>query len=261
MKNKLSGFLMAIVAMFVMSSCAERIDAGHEGILVNLYGDDKGVGEVSMCTGMVWYNPFTESVYEYPTYVQTVDYEPFTINAKDGSEFTVDPTVSLKIVDGKSPAVFKKYRKELKEVINSTLYNYVKNAFRIQLNNFTTDYIVSNRDSIERAIERYLAADLLKENFQLEQLTSGLKYPETIVKAVNEKNRMIQEAQKAQNEVAVAEANAKKLLVAAEAEAEANRLKQQALTPQILEKMWIEKWDGKLPVYGQVPTIFKDISK
>ena len=31
--------------------------------------------------------------------------------------------------------------------------------------------------------------------------------------------------------------------------------------PAILEKMWIEKWDGKLPVYGQVPTIFKDISK
>lgn len=41
----------------------------------------------------------------------------------------------------------------------------------------------------------------------------------------------------------------------------ANELRQQALTPAILEKMWIEKWDGKLPVYGQVPTIFKDISK
>ena len=120
---------------------------------------------------------------------------------------------------------------------------------------------MSNRDSIENSIERYLAADLLEENFQLEQLTSGLQYPETIVKAVNEKNRAIQEAQKAQNEVAVAEANAKKLLVAAEAEAKANQLKQQALTPQILEKMWIEKWDGKLPQYGQVPSLFKDISK
>lgn len=261
MKNKFLGFLIAFVAMFAMSSCAERVDAGHEGILVNLYGDDKGVGEVSMCTGMVWYNPFTESVYEYPTYVQTVDYEPFTINAKDGSEFTVDPTVSLKIVDGKSPSVFKKYRKDLNEVINGTLYNYVKNAFRIQLNNFTTDYIVSNRDSIEKAIERYLETDLLKENFQLEQLTSGLKYPETIVKAVNAKNEAIQRAQQAENEVKVAEANAKKLLVAAQAEAEANKLKQQALTPQILEKMWIEKWDGKLPVYGQTPTLFKDITK
>lgn len=45
------------------------------------------------------------------------------------------------------------------------------------------------------------------------------------------------------------------------AEKEANQLREQALTPAILEKMWIEKWEGKLPVYGQVPTIFKDISK
>lgn len=119
---------------------------------------------------------------------------------------------------------------------------------------------MQRRDSIESAIERYLAADLLRENFQLEQLTSGLKYPAVIVEAVNAKNKAIQEAQKAQNEVAVAEANAKSLLVAAQAEAEANRLKQQALTPQILEKMWIERWDGKLPQYGQVPTLFKDIT-
>jgi regulator of protease activity HflC (stomatin/prohibitin superfamily) len=252
---------LAASAMLINSSCAERIDAGHEGIKVNLYGDDKGIGQVSMCTGMVWYNPITTAIYEYPTFVQTVDYEPFTINAKDGSEFTVDPTISLKIIDGKSPEVFRKYRKELKDVVNTTLYNYVKNAFRIQLNNFTTDYIVSNRDSIESAIERYLTADLLKENFQLEQLTSGLKYPETIVKAVNEKNRKIQEAQAAENEVRVAEAKAKSILVAAQAEAEANRIKQQALTPQILEKMWIDKWDGKLPVYGQTPNLFKDITR
>lgn len=254
--------LVALVACVSLNSCGyERVDAGHEGILVNLYGDDKGVGDVSMCTGAVWYNPFTQSVYEYPTFVQTVDYEPFTINAKDGSEFTVDPTISLKIMNGKSPAVFKKYRKELNDVIHGTLYNYVKDAFRIQLNNFSTDYIVSNRDSIENAIERHLSTALTRENFQLEQLTSGLKYPQTIVNAVNQKNRAVQEAQTALNEVAIAEANAKKLLVAAQAEAEANRLKQQALTPQILEKMWIEKWDGKLPVYGQVPTLFKDISK
>lgn len=258
--KKILVMLIACIAIVGMSSC-EKIDAGHEGILVNLYGDDKGVGEVSMCTGMVWYNPFTQSVYEYPTFVQTVDYEPFTINAKDGSEFTVDPTVSLKIIDGKSPLVFKKYRKELSEIVRGTLYNYVKDAFRIQLNNFTTDYIVSNRDSIENAIEKYLTTALLRENFQLEQLTSGLKYPETIVKAVNAKNEKIQQAQAAENEVKVAEAKAKSLIVAAQAEAEANRLKQQALTPQILEKMWIEKWDGKLPVYGQVPTLFRNITK
>lgn len=262
MKSKIQNLMFVLCAMLasVLCSC-ERVDAGCEGVLVNLYGDDKGVSDITMCTGAVWYNPFTQSIYEYPAYVQTVDYEPFTINAKDGSEFTVDPTVSLKIVDGTSARVFKKYRKDLDEVIHGTLYNYVKDAFRIQLNNFTTDYIVSNRDSIENAIEKYLSTSLLKENFQLEQLTSGLKYPETIVKAVNAKNEAIQRAQQAENEVKVAEAQAKKLLVAANAEAEANRLKQQALTSQILEKMWIEKWDGKLPVYGQTPSLFKDITR
>lgn len=261
MRSKILGFLIGTFAVFSTTSCVERVDAGHEGIKVNLYGSSKGVDDAVLVTGAVWYNPFTESVFEYPTYVQTVDYEPFTINAQDGSEFTVDPTVSLKIVDGKSPAVFKKYRKKLEDVINTTLYNYVKDAFRIQLNQFTTDYIVSHRDSIERAIESYLSKSLIKENFQLEQLTSGLKYPKTIVAAVDAKNKAVQEAMQVQNEVEVAKAEAEKLLVKAKAEKEANELRTQALTPQVLEQMWIEKWDGKLPIYGQVPTLFKDITK
>ena len=191
----------------------------------------------------------------------TVDYPEFTVNAKDGSEFTVDPTVSLKMMAGKGPEVFTKYRKELEEVVNNTLYNYVKDAFRIQINSFTTDEIVSQRASFEKKIELQLTNALKAENFELEQLTSGLKYPDAIVQAVNAKNKAVQEAMRVENEVKVAEAEAKKLIVAAEAEKKANELRQQALTPAILEKMWIEKWDGKLPVYGQVPTLFKDITK
>lgn len=260
MKIKVITCMMALIVMLSMTSCGyERVDAGCEGIKVNLYGSDKGVDDVSLVTGAVWYNPFTEQVYEYPTYVQTIDYPAFTINAKDGSEFSIDPTISLKIVDGKSPQVFKKYRKELKDVINGTLFNYVKDAFRIQLNKYTTDEIVSNRDMVEKAIEAHLSKALLKENFQLEQLTSGLKYPNSIVEAVNAKNAAIQKAQKAQNELAVVKAEAEKKVVAAQAEAEANRLRTQALTPMILKQQWIDKWDGKLPVYGNLPTLFKGI--
>lgn len=262
MKSKIVlGILMLMCSLFSLTSCTERIDAGSEGILVNLYGSDKGVDDVSLCTGRVWYNPFTEDVYEYPTYVQTVDYPAFTINAKDGSEFKIDPTISLKIVDGKSPYVFKKYRKELSDVINGTLYNYVRDAFRIQLNKYTTDEIVSNRDLVEKAIEVYLSKSLAKENFHLEQLTSGLTYPKTIVQSVNAKNRAVQETMRVQNEVKVVQAEAQKKIVAAEAEYKANELRTKALTPAVLEQMWIEKWDGHLPTYGTVPSMFKDISK
>ena len=261
MKSKLIFGLLALCMIFSMSSCREKIDGGYEGIKVNLYGSDKGVDDVSLVTGAVWYNPWTTAIYEYPTFVQTVDYKPFTINAQDGSEFTVDPTVSLKIIDGKSPQIFKKYRKELNDVINSTVYNYVKDAYRVQLNSFSTDYIISHRDSIEKTTEKYLAKVLLNEGFELGPVSSGLKYPQSIVDAVNAKNKAVQDAQKVQNELAVVKAEAEKVLVKAKAEKEANELRTQALTPQVLEQMWIEKWDGKLPVYGQVPTIFKDISK
>lgn len=252
--------LLAIMLPIVFSNCT-RIDAGHEGMKVNLYGSDRGIDDVSLVTGWVWFNPMTTRVYEYPTFVQTVDYEPFSINAKDGSEFIVDPTISLKVVDGNSPSIFKKYRRNLDDIINQTLYNYVKDAFRVELNSFTTDEIVSDRAKFEENLEKSLRVTLEKEGFQLEQLTSGLKYPESIVTAVNNKNKAIQEAMRAENELKVAQAEAAKVIASAEGEKRANELRMQSLTPLLIQQQLIEKWDGKLPVYGVVPTLFKDITK
>ena len=189
MKRLIISLFAAIVAVGCCCSC-ERIDAGHEGIRVNLYGTNKGIDDVELVTGMVWYNPFTTSVYEYPTFVQTIDYPPFSVNAKDGSSFTVDPTISLKIVDGHAADVFRKYRKDdIEEVINTTLYNYVKNAFRIELNRYTTDELVSKREEFEKTIEARLTEELEREYFHLEQMTSGLQYPETLVAAIDAKNK------------------------------------------------------------------------
>jgi regulator of protease activity HflC (stomatin/prohibitin superfamily) len=76
-------------------------------------------------------------------------------------------------------------------------------------------------------------------------------------------NPMFMMAMQVENEVKVAEAQAKKLIVAAEAEKKANELRQQALTPAILEKMWIEKWDGTVPtvITGGNTSTFLDLSK
>lgn len=262
MKSKVILGLLALVMALSFNSCAyERIDAGYEGIKVNLYGSEKGVDDVSLVTGIVWYNPWTEDVYEYPTFVQTVDYAPFEINSKDGSKFIVDPSALIKIQDGKTPSVFKKYRKELNEVITNTLYIHMKDAARIEFNKYNADEIVSNRSAVDKSFEDKVRVALEAEGFELQQLTPGIKYPESYEKAINAKNKAIQDKLKVENEVAVAKAEAEKTLVKAKAEAEANKLREQALTPAILEKMWIEKWNGELPVYGQVPTIFKDISK
>lgn len=266
------GVLITLIALIFAPVSCERIDAGHEGIKVNLYGDDKGIGEVSMCTGMVWYNPYTTQIYEYPTFAQTIDYEAFEVNSKDGSKFRIDPSMMVKIADGKSPVVFKKYRKELQEIINGPLNIYVKDAARIVFNKYTADSIVSHRQEVDKSFDEYVRSAFAKEGFVLEQLTPGIAYPKSYEDAINAKNKAIQDEMRVANEVKVAEAQARKVivqaeadakqkLITAEAEAKANQLRQASLTPAVLEKAWIDKWNGTLPVYGQVPALFKDISK
>ena len=273
MKINLKFILTALTAVLLFTSCGyERIDAGHEGIKVNLYGDSKGVDNVNLVTGAVWYNPITTAIYEYPTSIFTVDYESFSINAKDGSSFIVDPTISIKIIDGKSPEVFVKYRKtNIEDVINTTLYNYVKNAFRLELNKYTTDELVSKREEFEKAIEDKLTSELQKENFQLDQMTSGLQYPNSLVKAIDSKNAAIQDAMRISNEVASIEAEAKKkvaeakgiaeaLKIKGDAEAEYNKKIAASLSILIVQQAMLEKWNGELPTYGEVPTLFKNIT-
>lgn len=251
-------FLLFGLVLTTIASCT-RIDAGHEGILIKQYGSEKGVQDVSLVTGRVWYNPWTEDVEQYATFIQTIDYDAFNVNAKDGSEFIVDPTLSFNIVSGNSPRIFSKYRKDLEEVGKTTILNYVKDAFRLQMNKYTTDEIVSNREKFENDVQKSLANVLQEEGFKLEQLTSGLKYPQTIVDAVNDKNKAVQDAMKVENELRVAEAQAKKLIVQAEAEKKANELKQVSLTPLLIQQQFIDKWDGHTPLYGNTPTLFQNV--
>jgi len=261
MKNSIKLVIVTLAVILIASILigCEKIDAGNEGIKFKLYGTEKGVDEVSLVSGMVFYFRPTENVYEYPAYIKTVDYKPFEVNAKDGSVFTIDPTLTLQLTAGKAPQIFKKYRKQLDEIIQTSVYNYVKEAYRIQLNSFKTDSIISNRQTVETAVENQLRKILAGEGFTLGQLSSGLQYPETIVNAITEKNVAIQNAMKVENELKVAEMSARKLIIEAEAEAQANKLKQQSLTPMLVQMAFINKWDGKTALYGNVPTFFKNV--
>jgi regulator of protease activity HflC (stomatin/prohibitin superfamily) len=272
-KTIITGVVGFFLLIFLFMSC-ERIDAGHVGVKVNLYGSQKGVDGITEVTGMVFYNPLTTKIYEFPTFVQHKEYtgeESFSINSKDGSEFKVSPIVNYQIRTEKVPFIFGKYRRSLEQIENGFLKTAVYDAFRIATNSYTADSLISNREGFEARVRGILEKQLNAEGFLIQQFTSNLVYPETFVNAINAKNNAVQQALKAENDVRTAEANAKikvatangnadALLVQAKAEAEANRMKQQTLTPLLIQQQYIEKWDGKLPVYGQVPQLFKNIN-
>ena len=266
--------VLGFVILMVMLASCERIDAGHVGVKVNLYGSQKGVDGITEVTGMVFYNPFTTKIYEFPTFVQHKEYtgeESFSINSRDGSEFKVSPIVNYQVMAEKVPFIFGKYRKSLESIEVGFLKTAVYDAFRIATNSYTADSLISNREGFEARVRGILEKQLNAEGFIIQQFTSNLVYPETFVQAINAKNNAVQQALKAENDVKTAEANAKikvanaqgdadAMITKAKAEAESNRLKQQTLTPMLLNQQWIEKWDGKLPVYGQAPMLYKPVN-
>ncbi len=260
------------LTVFLFQSC-ERIDAGHVGVKVNQYGDDKGVDDVVAVTGMVFFNPITTTIYEFPTFIQHKEYKgenSFVVNSKDGSEFSVSPIMNYSVQREKVPAIFSKYRRPLEDIEEGFLKTAVYDAFRLATNKYTADELISNRAVFEVEVRRLLDNALLKEGFTINQFTSNLIYPETFKKSIEAKNNAVQAALRAENEVktaeaqakikvATAEGNAQAMLTSAKAEAESNRLKQATLTPLLLQLEYINKWDGKLPVYGTVPQLFKTI--
>lgn len=240
------------LSLILFQSCT-RIDAGYEGILIKQYGTDKGVQDVNLVTGRVWYNPWTEDVDQFPTFVQTVDYDPFTVNAKDGSIFTVDPIMSFHIATGKTPNIYKKYRKPIDEIKISVLYNYTKDAFKNVFNTYTTDSILSRRQEFDNKVTALLTQELKEEGFEIDQLTFGMTYPETILKAIEAKNESVQKAQQRQNDYIIAKKDSAIKVLTALAEAKANELKQKTLTPLLMQEKFIDKWDGHSALYGNAP--------
>ena len=232
------------------------INAGFEGILVKQYGSNKGEQkDVSLITCGV-----LQSIHRrFPMFVQTIDYERFTVNAKDCSVFIVDPNIWFYVISGKSPYIFVKYRQTLDIITRTTLLNYVQDAFRIQMNKYTTDELISNRQKFEDDVQNTLDESMKKEGFKLEQMTGGLKYPETIVQAIDLKNKAVQQGMQVENELKVAEAEAKIQLIRAGALSKANELRQKILTPLLIQQQFIEKWDGRTPLYGNAPILFQNV--
>lgn len=252
-------FILLFLVSLAAVSC-KRVDAGYEGILVKQYGSQRGVQEASLVTGRVWYNPLTEDVVQYPVFFQTADYEAFSVNAKDGSIFDIDPMLNYRVIPTKSPEIFVKYRKDIYELQKTIILTYVKDVFKNVFNTYSTDDILSKREQFDAQVTKILADELRKEGLEVGQMTFGMRYPESINKAIEAKNAAMQIAQQKENELRVAKANAEIMITQAKAEAEANRLRQQTLTNLLIQQQFIEKWDGKTAIYGNAPAFFKSVN-
>ena len=270
-KHILTLVAIALIILIIPSTMVRctRVDSSEVGIRFNkLSLTEQGKLDASPVTGYVFYNPITTAVHTYPTFVQRVDYEPFTVNTKDAAIFTMDPTMAYYLNRDKAAEVFFKYRKSLEEIQEGYMRTVIYDAYRVTANSYTSDELMANRANFEQEVRLMLDSTLTQEGFTVTEFTSQITPPESLRKMIDAKNAAVQAALKAENEVKQAEANAKIAVAKAQGEAKAMKIKADAeayynrtisasLSPMVIQEDWIEKWDGKLPQVsgGNTPLI------
>ena len=270
-KHILTLVAIALIILIIPSTMVRctRVDSSEVGIRFNkLSLTEQGKLDASPVTGYVFYNPITTAVHTYPTFVQRVDYEPFTVNTKDAAIFTMDPTMAYYLNRDKAAEVFFKYRKSLEEIQEGYMRTVIYDAYRVTANSYTSDELMANRANFEQDVRLMLDSTLTQEGFTVTEFTSQITPPESLRKMIDAKNAAVQAALKAENEVKQAEANAKIAVAKAQGEAKAMKIKADAeayynrtisasLSQMVIQEDWIEKWDGKLPQVsgGNTPLI------
>src|SRR5262245_38896617 len=114
--------VVAIIAFFVIvSATVTRIDAGHVGIRVRLAGSARGVQDIPVVTGWVFFDPLTEQIVEFPTSVQNVVWtasqnegravdESITFSSAEGVNINSDIGLSFHIDPALAPHLYLRFR-------------------------------------------------------------------------------------------------------------------------------------------------------
>jgi regulator of protease activity HflC (stomatin/prohibitin superfamily) len=277
------GVLAVVIVIWLVSSFlvdVKRIEAGYVGIEVNLAGSQRGASEIPVKTGWIFYSPLATQVIEFPTYVQTVKWtrdmneghpanEEMGFNSKEGMEIYADVSLSYAIEPNRVPDFYVKYRvNDLDRFTHGILRDIVRNSLNEVASTYTVEDIYGEKKAqFLSLVEKQVQDKVANVGVGVQQFgfIGAPRVPNVIAQAITAKAQAIQEAERAKNELATtqaeaakkiaeAEGDAKSAVTRAQGEADANRIRQNSLTPQLLElrrlenqRAMIERWNGQLP--------------
>ena len=247
-----------------LAGCFTKIPANHVGIVYSPFG---GTKNETLSEGFRKKNPL-DKIYKISTETQMKTIENLTSQTKDAQFVTTSIDIQYKVDSSNAFLVFKQYRTldRMSEVL-------ITQTTQRSLELVTTKYDVieclgGKRADIYEEVKRSLADELAAYGVEFVSVTindmdAGDKIENAITdeavakKAVEtaEQNLLKAETEakqksvqaKAEQEAAIIEAETK--LIEAQAEKEANELLNQSLSADILQKQWIDKWDGEMPEY------------
>ena len=282
MKGKIGAVILALVMILGIVGaviCLEKVPAGYVGVVYNMNG---GVDGEVLTQGWHLVSP-TKKVTTYSIGIEqsyltsdnkgdSPDDDSFNIPTSDGKTVRVNLEFSYRFDEERVAETFVMFKGKSGESIKDTFIKpkIIAWAQEVSANYPVTDIFGDKRTQINAELDVYLrekfdqygiiidtvnftdisvdaetaAAIQKKVTAQQELELANIEAQTAMVNANKEKEVAQVAAEKA---IVEANAEAEVIRIAAEAEAEANRQIAASLTPELIEKIKYEQWDGKLP--------------
>ena len=258
-----------VVLLLLLPTTVTYIHPGHVGIVISRTGG--GVERIPLDAGLHTRNPLTTGIEEYPIYMQTlvlakaanegsVDNEEINVNSVEGQPISLDVAMSFELDAMKVPELYSTFRNN----IDFIQHNYVKQTIRQALQEVIggeaiADILGPKKAEVVNRTQTLLDRRLSPYGFLVKQFTiNEIRAPQTVIDAINAKNVMQQAALTSQNELQKNEfqsqgdsikaaGHAKAILAEAEAQAKANHLLSESITPTLVTYEMAKKWNGQMP--------------
>lgn len=274
MKKNLKVALALISLSLLSLTACDRVPAGYRGVIVNLYGDSKGVSEQSVGVGR-YYMGWNKEIYLFPTFLQNHSWtgeQAITMQTNEGLSITTDAGITYQIEPDNVVKVFTKYRLGIAEITDTFLHNMVRDAMNEVASTMTVDQIYGlKKEEFIRHVNDIVIINALNNGINVDKiyLIGSFVLPQMVKDSIDVKIQASQNAIKVENEIATstaqakktvveakasaqrrvieAEANARQITLNAAAQAKANKILSESLTPEFVQYQAILKWNGVLP--------------
>ena len=228
-------------------STLTRIDVGHIGVKVKLAGSDRGVQDMQLKTGWVFYNPLAEQVIEFPVSVQNIVLSASRHEGgsdKDkGQDHGVDESITFSSIEGvnadvgfsfhidpqQAPHLYARFRQnDMRELA----YGYMRNVLRESFSEVASKMPIQEIYGVGKSkmiaeVTTKCGANLGRDGIIIDQLTinGALRLPQNVADSINNAMAATQNAIQSENKVRQVKAEADQTVTTATGAAEAARQK------------------------------------
>lgn len=221
-----------------------QINPGQRGLVIRL----GALQPVTLSEGIHFKLPFVDSVQTVSIRIRK-DEVHANAASRDAQQVNTVIAVNWRIRADKVGSVYQNIGDE-QVVFDRIVAPAVAEVVKSSTAQITAEETLQKREALKNDIDKKLSKRLEKYGLILDDVSIvNIDFSPEFNAAIEAKQIAEQEAKKAKFTSDKAAQDAQSAINRAQGEAEAQRLQQQTLTEPLLRKLWIEKWDGRLPNY------------